>query len=232
MTAPSVGNEISTVQLIIWIIPNVLWVCFATALLVTFYRPLRYDVLPYLRGLKFAGVECLFVQEGIRAAVALAQKHPGWKVQVTSEQARLAMDRASRHQELLKGTRILWVDDVPENNRNEIKMLHQLQADIDTATSTGEALEKISSQSYELVVSDMKRGDDVEAGVIMLEQFQRQKIECPVIFYVGDLDPGKGTPVHAFGLTNRPDELVHLVLDILERTKSTVPFRGKGGGFA
>jgi len=68
-------------------------------------------------------------------AVALAQKHPGWKVQVTSEQARFAMDRASRHQELLKGTRILWVDDVPENNRNEIKMLHQLQADIDTATS-------------------------------------------------------------------------------------------------
>ncbi len=29
----------------------------------------------------------------------------------------------------------------------------------------------------------------------------------------------------AFGLTNRPDELVHLVLDVLERTKSTVPFR-------
>jgi hypothetical protein len=53
----------------------------------------------------------------------------------------------------------------------------------------------------------------------MLEEFQRQKIHCLVIFYVGEPDPKKGTPVYAFGLTNRPDELVHLVLDILERKK-------------
>ena len=94
-----------------------------------------------------AGVECLFVQEAIRAAVDLAKKHPKWKVQVTSEQERLAMDRASHHQNLLKGTRILWVDDVPQNNTNEIKMFHQLQADIDTATSAGEAIEKISQSA-------------------------------------------------------------------------------------
>lgn len=66
----------------------------------------------------------------------------------------------------------------------------------------------------------------------MLENFQRQKIDCPVVFYVGEVDPKKGTPVYAFGLTNRPDELVHLILDILERTRSTVPGWGKSGAFS
>jgi CheY-like chemotaxis protein len=228
MSAPSVGNEMSIAQSIIGIIPEVLWVCFATLVVGMFRRPL-YSTLYYLRGLKVAGVECLFVQEAIRAAVDLAKKHPKWKVQVSSEQERLAMDRASHHQDLLKGTRILWVDDVPQNNTNEIKMFHQLQADIDTATSTEESIrmyesaksgEGVKKRAYDLVISDMKRGPDTTAGVDMLERFRNQKIYCPVIFYVGEVDLQKGIPVYAFGLTNRPDELVHLVLDILERKTS------------
>jgi hypothetical protein len=40
-----------------------------------------------------------------------------------------------------------------------------------------------------------------------------------VIFYVGEFDPGRGLPPFAFGLTNRPDELLHLILDVLARRK-------------
>jgi hypothetical protein len=29
----------------------------------------------------------------------------------------------------------------------------------------------------------------------------------------------RGTPPGAFGITNRPDELIHLVLDVLERER-------------
>jgi hypothetical protein len=40
-----------------------------------------------------------------------------------------------------------------------------------------------------------------------------------VIFYVGRLDPGAERPAGSFGITNRPEELLHLVLDVLERTR-------------
>ena len=40
----------------------------------------------------------------------------------------------------------------------------------------------------------------------------------PLIFYVSVRDEEKPLPVGAFGLTNRPDVLVHLVIDALERT--------------
>jgi len=42
----------------------------------------------------------------------------------------------------------------------------------------------------------------------------------PVIFYIGYPDPSKGVPPHAFGITHRPDELLHLIMDALERVKS------------
>jgi hypothetical protein len=41
----------------------------------------------------------------------------------------------------------------------------------------------------------------------------------PVVFCILNLDPGRGTPGDAVGITNRPDELIHLVLDGLERVR-------------
>jgi hypothetical protein len=41
-----------------------------------------------------------------------------------------------------------------------------------------------------------------------------------VIIYLYDLDRERGVPGGAFGITNRPDELVNLVLDALERSRS------------
>jgi hypothetical protein len=38
-----------------------------------------------------------------------------------------------------------------------------------------------------------------------------------VIFYVSVINQDKPLPPGAFGLTNRPDELLHLVIDALER---------------
>ena len=44
--------------------------------------------------------------------------------------------------------------------------------------------------------------------------------DTPVIFYVGEVDERRGPPPGSAGITNRPDELLHLVLDVLERRRS------------
>jgi CheY-like chemotaxis protein len=203
------------------ILPSVFWLVVAVVVVAIFYRPIRSQLLPLVTGLKIGGIECSFVREAIQASVALAQKHRNWQVNVSEEQATLAMDRASRHLNLLQRAKILWADDVPDNNFNEIKMLHQLRADVETAKSTEEALAQLDDKkkSYDLVLSDLKRGDNPAAGLEMLQRLKTSHPDLPVIFYVGEFNPDRGVPPHAFGLTNRPDELLHLILDVLERRK-------------
>lgn len=201
------------------ILPSVFWLLVAIIVVLIFYRPIRNQLLPLVTGLKIGGIECSFVREAIEASVALAQKHGDWQVEVSEEQARQAMDRASRHLGLVQKAKILWVDDNTEHNFNEIKMLHQLRADVETARSTEEALAALEKKPFDIILSDMKRGDDGQAGLKMLDRLRSAHPTVPVIFYVGTFEPARGVPPFAFGLTNRPDEMLHLVLDVLERHK-------------
>jgi CheY-like chemotaxis protein len=109
------------------------------------------------------------------------------------------------------------VDDHPENNQNERQMFRQLKVEVDSATSTEEALRMVRNGNYDLVLSDMNREGDATAGLTFLAQLRKEKT-TPVIFYVG-VSETKGVPAQAFGITNRPDELLHLTLDALERKK-------------
>jgi CheY-like chemotaxis protein len=201
------------------LIPSILWFFLVIFLLVLFYRPIRDDLLPNLSAFKAMGVELSFVKDSIDAALELAQKSPQWKVEVSSKDKEHALRRAKKHLQVFSDAQLLWVDDHPENNLNERRMFRQLKAEVDTAKSTEEAIGILKSGRYDLVISDMARGDEATAGLKFLQQFRKEDKTTPVIFYVGVFDPEKGVPVQAFGITNRPDELLHLTLDALERKK-------------
>jgi CheY-like chemotaxis protein len=201
------------------IIPSILWFFLVVALFVLFYKPIREDLLPNVRAFKAMGVEFSFVKESIDAALELAEKSPQWKVEVSSADKEQALRRARKHLSIFHDAQFLWVDDHPENNLNERRMFRQLKAEIDTARSTEEALGILKNSRYDLVISDMDRGDEPTAGLKFLEQFRKVDKTTPVIFYIGIFDAAKGVPAEAFGITNRPDELLHLTLDALERKR-------------
>jgi CheY-like chemotaxis protein len=201
------------------LIPSILWFLLVILLLVLFYRPIRDELLPNLGAFKAMGVELSFVKDSIDAALELAEKSPQWKVEVSSKGKELALRRAKKHLQVFSDAQFLWVDDHPENNLNERRMFRQLKAEVDTAKSTEEALEILKNGRYDLVISDMARGVENTAGLKFLKQIREVNETTPVIFYVGVLDPEKGVPVQAFGITNQPDELLHLTLDVLERKK-------------
>ena len=75
----------------------------------------------------------------------------------------------------------------------------------------------ISQVKYDLVLSDMKRDDNPAAGAELLEALSRRRYGTPIVYYAGRLDRTRGAPAGAFGITNRPDELLHYVFDVLER---------------
>ena len=201
------------------LIPSILWFFLVVVLLKLFYRPIRDDLLPNLTSLKAGGVELSFVKDSIDAALKLAEKSPQWKVEVSSEDKERALRRAKKHLRVFRDARFLWVDDNPDNNVNELVMFGQLKVSTQTAQNTEEALEMLKGGSYDLVISDMKRDNDNTAGLKFLKQFRKVDETTPVIFYLGDFDPKKGVPAQAFGITKRPDELLHLTLDALERKK-------------
>ena len=201
------------------LIPSLLWFFFAVAIFFIFYKTIRYELLPNLIGLKAIGVELSFIKDSIEAALALAEKSPQWKVEVPPADKEQALNRAKRHLKIFRDTQILWVDDHPENNLNERRMFRQLRCEIDIAKSTKEAIEMLKNCGYDLIISDMARGDKATAGLEFLTQFREIDRTSPVIFYIGVVDTKKGIPAQAFGITNRPDELLHLTLDALERKK-------------
>lgn len=53
----------------------------------------------------------------------------------------------------------------------------------------------------------------------MLPRLRKAGFHQPVIYYIGRPDPGAGVPPGAFGVTNRPDQLLQLVIDALSRVR-------------
>ena len=130
-----------------------------------------------------------------------------------------ALRRARDHVHLAEGARILWLDDAPARSAKEAEIFTSLGAGVTRARTTEEAVKRLKGEDFDLIISDIARGDTPDAGVRALPRLRRLAPSTPVIFYVGTLRPDLGPPPGAFGITNDPEELVHLVFDALERVR-------------
>lgn len=145
-------------------------------------------------------------------------------VNVPEQQRSAAVRRAVRLETILKDVQVLWVDDNPENNNVERNLLGSLGMHVDLVRTTELAISSLKTSSYNLVISDMKRSNDERAGLQLLLVMRKLDLPLPVIFYAAGYDPGRGVPPYAFGMTNRPDELLNLILDIIERLRSELQY--------
>jgi CheY-like chemotaxis protein len=127
--------------------------------------------------------------------------------------------RAARIEAVIRGGRLLLVNDIPEEMSHVAEILRDLGLDVHVETSSEDALRALSSATYHVVISDMQRGAVEDEGIRFLNRMREQGILIPVIFTVGRFDPALGIPPFAFGITNRVDECLNLVFDVLERTR-------------
>lgn len=143
------------------------------------------------------------------------------EIRITEDDERRAIKRAAAVADVLKSRSILWVDDRPANNVHERKAFETLGLTVRFARDNPEAVEalKTSDQEFDLVISDIGRPEGAPSGLALLNDLAAAREEIPVIYYVSKLDRSKPVPLGAFGLTNRPDELLHLVVDALERLR-------------
>ncbi|MBO3751016.1 response regulator [Streptosporangiaceae bacterium NEAU-GS5] len=201
-------------------IPALLWVVFALVVYFSLRRPLM-EAMPRMTKIGALGVEVTFaeVERLLVKAAESGDESSGIEPEVSRAGRRAVIRRLDHAADYLRAGHILWVDDLPQNNSYLTALFKQLGMTVDEALSTEEALVLLDRRSYDLVISDIHRGVDDQAGIKMLEAFRARGIDLPVIIHAARFDPRMGVDPMIFGGTNRTNEVVHYVIDIMERVR-------------
>lgn len=180
--------------------------------------------------LKGAGFEASAKRKQIEAAGAIAaavvsHSEADASPEATAKDARAAAQVVAevatpRTIRRARGAKVLWVDDRPSNNVHERQALEALGVTFELAKSTDEGLEKLEHQSFGVIISDMGRPPDPQAGYTLLDKLRASGDQTPFIIYAGSRAPEHRAEARrrgALGCTNRLDELFEMVLSALSR---------------
>ncbi|MFC4527761.1 hypothetical protein ISN76_06660 [Dyella halodurans] len=193
------------------LLPHVFWALVLVGVLLWIGRDTLRELLGRVDKVSVAGVE-LELRDDLQAAAA-ARGKPIGNDAISRVARRLAASVG-----LTKGARLLWVDDEPTGIVNESRLFEQAGIHITRVATSAEAFAKLDLANYDLVLSDISRDGDDTAGLHFADTLAGRRNAPPLIFYVGSAQ--RPCPEHAFGITDRPDELIHLVLDALARSRS------------
>jgi DNA-binding NtrC family response regulator len=109
---------------------------------------------------------------------------------------------------------VVWIDDHHDNNRSERALLADEGIRFILADSNDEVLGLIASGSVDLVISDMSRHNDHEAGLKLLKLLRSRNYDASVIIYVGNREAeaiGQAVELGAAAVINQPAELIEAV---------------------
>lgn len=112
---------------------------------------------------------------------------------------------------------LLWIDNHPTNNHQLVDVLKQVGLRVDLAERSSDAEALLNENDYDLVLSDISREGNRREGLHFLRQLRERGNDLPLVFYTGYHDRAVGVPPYAFGITHSPEELLHLVMDVLAR---------------
>jgi CheY-like chemotaxis protein len=114
------------------------------------------------------------------------------------------------------GLRVLWVDDRMENNTALIDELVERGAQVRTASDLEEAIAALEVAPAEVLISDVDREDDINAGFDDLRSVRANRaLELPprVIFFTGLVTPLRVEEAQALKavITSDPDKLLNFI---------------------
>lgn len=127
-----------------------------------------------------------------------------------------------KKEKLYSGNEILWVDDYPSNNEVIIDLYRAQGIKFDLAINTDQAVDLLEKNQYDLIISDIGRGSEEDAGIRMLREINRHfgKIP-PVIFFSSSRAVGKFSEVAeeegALLATSNMWELINKIAEIIEK---------------
>ncbi|MEU5579453.1 hypothetical protein ABZ791_25475 [Streptomyces huasconensis] len=77
--------------------------------------------------------------------------------------------------------------------------------------------------SHDIILSDIDRDGDPRAGITMLSELEDADVDLPVVVHAQNFNPELGVNSRIFAGTNNPVEVVHYVIDLMERIRFAAP---------
>jgi CheY-like chemotaxis protein len=111
-----------------------------------------------------------------------------------AQDSRAEIERVARNTERLSRTveafdSVLWVDDYPENNKSLIAAMQELGIEVQLSHSTADALEKLKTGNFGLIITDLGRREDGRevrmAGLELVQAVAQLPDHPPIFVYAG-----------------------------------------------
>ncbi len=144
-------------------------------------------------------------------------KAPNQKVNLPRIRATVGRAFAPATADNLIGKSILWVDDNPADNELAVRALRKLQLDVEQATSTDQGLTAMKRRHFDLVISDMGRGQDLRAGYELLTAIRSQGIQVPFLIFAGSDTPEFRREAALNGAQLSTNDMLELMDKIIEQ---------------
>lgn len=132
--------------------------------------------------------------------------------------------------DLTNKKRILWVDDNPGNNTLLVNDFRKNNIAITEVLDTASALKLLQKNLYDIIISDIGRGKEREAGIDLLRRVKELDISTPFIFYTTKNYVARYEKevlaLGAFAIKTNPQNIKSTVLEVLEGDQS-FPFKHK-----
>ena len=221
-----VDDTVKLIDAVARLIAAVIWPCVVAYVLIRFGPALREFVSSLGElSLKGAGFEATAKRKAeAAAALAAAVSFPRADARDSgscNSRTRAAAEAVS--EVITRSTikragesTVLWVDDKPEGNVHERQALEALGVNIVLATSTEDALDKVSEQPFDAIITDMSRPPDPAAGYTILDALRTRGTRVPVVIYTrSSVSRAEARSKGAYGTTTKANELFSLVVSAL-----------------
>ena len=176
----------------------------------------RRDIGERMRSMtqfKVLGMEAVFDAKALDKAIE------SQGVAVSLGDRRGALKRMHFIAPILRDMRLLWVDDNPTGTRSERALLEDVGIRITVVVSSADAEKELRNHLFTLMITDLRREGRDDEGLRFVSRARSERFNRWTIAYVSTDQFGLGVPPGLFGITHRPDHLLHLVCDVAERER-------------
>ncbi|MCP3787037.1 response regulator [Micromonospora sp. A3M-1-15] len=203
--------------------PGLLWVVFAATVFFVLRRPIK-EQLARLRSaaMPFGTFTFEVALDLVERAGESQDGRAGGDVPSRAERRAVAT-RLEHAALFLDGGRILWVDDEPADNASLVDLFRQARLTVRTVRSTDAALAELNDGQFDLVITDMARPGAPQAGFDLADLMPARGKKPLIILYTLRFDPSRGVHPGLFAYTTAYDDLIHLVIDAMERIRFGAP---------
>lgn len=216
-------TRIDVLIALIPLIPKAITFLLCTLVLYLFYEPIKSRLSTDLTKVEVFGITAEFDRDQFQQVKRLSSPDSSAVFQSVNQRLKYVHP-------LIVGGKVLWIDDNhPTQNARERELVRSMGIAIDIVSSSDEALDLVCRTTefglmpYDVIVSDVDRDGNVKEGVDFFYKHLGMLGDAKFIMYTDDPelletpDTHGEVPTFLFGATQFYDELLHLLMDALER---------------